>query len=281
MPTYHIWTIGCQMNRAESDRLAGRFEELGYMPAARAGEADLIVVNSCVVRQSAEDRAVNKLHNLRVIKKANPLARIALTGCLVGEDTGALRERFPYVDWFFQPGEAPPWLEGPAANPLPARVKVSEMVAISQGCDNFCTYCIVPYRRGRERSTPLDDIVNEVRELAERGAKEVTLLGQNVDSWGRDLPGKPDLADLLEAVNGVPGLKRVRFLTNHPKDMSLKLIKAIARLDKVCEQVNLPAQAGSNAVLTAMGRGYTESTMSSSSRASRKTCRGCPSARIL
>ena len=245
------------MNRAESDRLAGRFEELGYTPADKPGEADLIVVNSCVVRQSAEDRAANKLHNLRMVKKANPLARIALTGCLVGDDTGSLQKRFPYVDWFFQPGEAPPWLDEPAQSPLPPRVKVSETVAISRGCDNFCTYCIVPYRRGRERSTPLDDIVSEVRELVRRGAKEVTLLGQNVDSWGHDLPGKPDLADLLEAVNAVPDLKRVRFLTNHPKDMSLKLIQAIARLDKICEQINLPAQAGSNEVLAAMGRGYT------------------------
>ncbi len=257
MPTYHIWTIGCQMNRAESDRLAGRFEELGYTPVDKPAEADLIVVNSCVVRQSAEDRAVNKLHNLRMVKQANPLARLALTGCLVGEDTDGLKKRFPYVDWFFQPGEAPPWLDSPAATPLPPRVKVSETVAISQGCDNFCTYCIVPYRRGRERSVPPDDIVREVRALAERGAKEVTLLGQNVDSWGRDLPGQPDLADLLEAVNEVPELKRVRFLTNHPKDMGLKLIEAIARLDKVCEQVNLPAQAGSNAILKRMGRGYT------------------------
>ncbi len=246
------------MNRAESDRLAGRFEELGYTPVDKPGEAELIVVNSCVVRQSAEDRAVNKLDNLRMVKKINPLARIALTGCLVGEDADRLHKRFPYVDWFFQPGEAPPWLDGPTTNRLPAKVKVSETVAISQGCDNFCTYCIVPYRRGRERSTPLDDIVREVNALAECGAKEVTLLGQNVDSWGRDLPGKPDLADLLGAVNEAPGLKRVRFLTNHPKDMSLKLVKAIARLDKVCEQINLPAQAGSNDILKAMRRGYTQ-----------------------
>ena len=257
MPTYHIWTIGCQMNRAESDRLAGRFEELGYTPVDKPGEADLIVVNSCVVRQSAEDRAVNKLHNLRMVKKANPLARIALTGCLVGTDTKELGKRFPYVDWFFQPGEAPPWLDARDGGPLPARVKVSETIAISQGCDNFCTYCIVPYRRGRERSTPLEAIVGEVGTLVERGAKEVTLLGQNVDSWGRDLPGRPDLADLLAAVNAVPGLDRVRFLTNHPKDMSRKLIRAIADLDKVCQQINLPAQAGSNEILKAMRRGYT------------------------
>ena len=129
MPTYYIWTIGCQMNRAESDRLAGRFEELGYTPVDKPGEAELIVVNSCVVRQSAEDRAVNKLDNLRMVKKINPLARIALTGCMVGEDADKLHKRFPYVDWFFQPGEAPPWLDGPTTNRLPAKVKVSETVS--------------------------------------------------------------------------------------------------------------------------------------------------------
>ena len=129
-------------------------------------------------------------------------------------------------------------------------------VPIIQGCDNFCTYCIVPYRRGREKSRPLAEIVGEVRELVGRGAKEVTLLGQNVDSYGHDLPGKPDLADLLYELNEIEGLLRIRFLTNHPKDMSLKLIEAVASLDKVCEQLTLPVQSGSNAILKAMGRGY-------------------------
>ncbi|MCJ7604617.1 MAG: MiaB/RimO family radical SAM methylthiotransferase [Dehalococcoidales bacterium] len=257
MPTYHIWTIGCQMNKAESDRLAGRFEELGYTLTDTAAGADLIVLNSCVVRQSAENRVINKLHALRAVKKTNPDAKIALTGCLVENDTAILKKQFPHIDEFFKAGDAPPWLEEPASSPLPARVKVSELVSISQGCDNFCTYCIVPYRRGRERSKPLDEIVGEVRELVRRGAKEVTLLGQNVDSYGHDLPGQPDLADLLTGLNGTDGLLRLRFLTNHPKDMSDKLIGTIARLDRVCEQINLPIQAGSDEVLRAMRRGYT------------------------
>jgi tRNA-2-methylthio-N6-dimethylallyladenosine synthase len=257
MPTYHIWTIGCQMNRAESARLAARFEELGYEAANNIAGADLIVLNSCVVRQSAENKVINKLHELRHLKKEKPDTVMALTGCLVDADTARLKKSYPYIDHFFKAGEEPPWLEKPASLPLPLSPSPSSFVTISQGCNNFCSYCIVPYRRGRERSRPLADIACEVTELVRRGASEITLLGQNVDSYGRDLPEKPDLADLLIQLNGIDGLLRLRFLTNHPKDMSLKLIRAISGLDKVCEQITLPVQAGSDAVLTAMRRGYT------------------------
>jgi len=257
MPKYHIWTIGCQMNKAESERLASRFEELGYEAVKSIAEADLIVLNSCVVRQSAEDRVVNKLHDLKYLKKERPDIRLALTGCLVESDTGRLRKSYPYVDHFFKAGEQAPWLEKADTLSLPRRPTPSVYVTISQGCDNFCSYCIVPYRRGRERSRPVMEIVCEVKELVRRGAKEVVLLGQNVDSYGHDLEGKPDLADLLTELNSIDGLARLRFLTNHPKDMSRKLIKAIAGLDKVCEQINLPVQAGSDEILKAMKRGYT------------------------
>jgi tRNA-2-methylthio-N6-dimethylallyladenosine synthase len=257
MPTYHIWTIGCQMNRAESARLAARFEELGYEAAPNIAEADLIVLNSCVVRQSAENKVVNKLHELRHLKKEKPDTIMALTGCLVDTDTAQLKKKYPHIDHFFKAGEPPPWLEKPAALSLPLSPSPTAFVTISQGCNNFCSYCIVPYRRGRERSRPLEDIVCEVTELVRRGAKEITLLGQNADSYGRDLPGQPDLADLLTGLNGIEGLARLRFLTNHPKDMSLKLIEAIAGLNKVCKQITLPIQAGSNEILTAMRRGYT------------------------
>ncbi|HJX13367.1 MAG TPA: MiaB/RimO family radical SAM methylthiotransferase [Dehalococcoidales bacterium] len=257
MPKYHIWTIGCQMNKAESERLESCFEGLGYEAAASAAEADLIVLNSCVVRQSAESRVVNKLHALRPLKKTRPGVTLALTGCLVNSDTGRLQKTYPHIDHFFKPGEVPPWLEKTAELSLPRHPSPTAYVTISQGCDNFCAYCIVPYRRGRERSRPVAEITCEVRELVRRGVKEITLLGQNVDSYGRDLPGKPELADLLGEVNAVEGLARLRFLTNHPKDMSPRLIEAIARLDKVCEQISLPVQAGSDAVLAAMKRGYT------------------------
>ena len=265
MPKYHIWTIGCQMNKAESERLGSYFEELGYEASASVNEAELVVLNSCVVRQSAENRVVNKLDNLKALKKARPDMTLAVTGCLVNADTAKLEERFPHVDYFFKPGDHPQWLESPREPVLPGQPNVAAYVPIIQGCDNFCTYCIVPYRRGREKSRTVAEIVAEVGELVGRGAKEITLLGQNVDSYGHDLnvdsyghdlPGKPDLADLLYELNDIDGLLRIRFLTNHPKDMSLKLVEAVAALDKVCEQLTLPAQSGSNAILKAMGRGY-------------------------
>jgi tRNA-2-methylthio-N6-dimethylallyladenosine synthase len=257
MPTYHIWTIGCQMNKAESERIAARFEELGYRAVKSVNDADLIVLNSCVVRQSAENRVINKLHDLKHLKKERPDTLLALTGCMVDSDTSRLHDNYPYVNYFFKAGEYPPWLEKTNEPSLPKHPTPSVYVPISQGCDNFCSYCIVPYRRGREKSRALEEIVCEVKELLQRGAKEVVLLGQNVDSYGHDLKGKPDLADLLTELNQIKGLVRLRFLTNHPKDMSQELIKAIAGLDKVCEQVNLPVQAGSDEILKEMKRGYT------------------------
>jgi tRNA-2-methylthio-N6-dimethylallyladenosine synthase len=175
----------------------------------------------------------------------------------VDSDTAALKKRYPHVDHFFKPGGYPPWLEDSGELSLPRYPSPTAYVTIIQGCDNFCSYCIVPYRRGRERSRSIAEINSEVRELVSRGVKEVTLLGQNVDSYGHDLRDKPELADLLQELNTIDGLLRIRFLTNHPKDMSDRLIDAIAGLDKVCEQISLPVQAGSNEILRAMNRGYT------------------------
>ncbi len=258
MPKYYIWTIGCQMNKAESERLGAFFEQAGYHSTTAAAEADLIVLNSCVVRQSAENRVVNKLNNLKAMKKLHPDKTIALTGCYVNSDTDSLRKKFPHVDFFFKPGARPHWLNNAGwEQVLPLDVSPAVYLPINQGCDNFCSYCIVPYRRGRERSRTVAELVNEVNELVRRGAKEVTLLGQNVDSYGHDLPGRPDLADLLYELNGINGLSRLRFLTNHPKDMSDRLIEAVALLDKVCEQISLPVQSGDNGILELMRRGYT------------------------
>ena len=258
MPKYHIWTIGCQMNKAESERLGSLFQQMGYQPAATAEEADLIVLNSCVVRQSAENRVINKLSALKSLKKSRPALTLAVTGCLVDSDLQGLRSKFPHVDHFFKPGERPQWLEKTESGMvLPRQPSPSTFVPIIQGCDNFCSYCIVPYRRGRERSHLVAEIISDVKELVASGVKEVILLGQNVDSYGHDLPGKPDLADLLYELNAIDGLDRIRFLTNHPKDMSDRLIGAIASLNKVCEQVNLPVQSGNDEILRAMRRGYT------------------------
>ncbi len=258
MPQYHIWTIGCQMNKAESERLGSFFEQLGFQPTTDAEEADIIVLNSCVVRQSAEDRVINKLHALKPLKKAHPDLTLALTGCLVDSDAEQLKKHFPHVDYFFKPGEHPHWLGKTGWDQaLPRHTSPSVYVPIMQGCNNFCSYCIVPYRRGREKSRPVDEISCEVRELVNHGAREVILLGQNVDSYGQDLADRPDLADLLKELNSISGLARLRFLTNHPKDMTSKLIEAIASLDKVCEMICLPVQAGDNDILRLMKRGYT------------------------
>jgi tRNA-2-methylthio-N6-dimethylallyladenosine synthase len=246
------------MNKAESERLASLFEETGYQTAADAKQADIIVLNTCVVRQNAEDRAVNKLQNFKPLKKARPGMILAVTGCWVESNTDQLKADYPYVDYFFKAGECPPWVDKDKwSQALPEKPQPATYVPIIHGCNNFCAYCVVPYRRGREKSRPLSEIVCEVKELARRGTKEVTLLGQNVDSYGHDLPEKPDLADLLTELNGVDGLYRIRFLTNHPKDMSRRLIETVARLEKVCKNITLPAQAGSNEILTAMRRGYT------------------------
>ena len=262
MPHYYIWTIGCQMNKAESERLGSFFEQRGYQATATAEQADIIVLNSCVVRQSAENRVINKLNALKSLKRLRPNLTLAVTGCWVNSDIEQLKKDFPCVDYFFKPGdlptEGPQWLEKAGwTQALPQHPPPSVYVPIIQGCDNFCSYCIVPYRRGRERSRPVAEITSEVRELVRRGVKEVTLLGQNVDSYGQDLPDKPDLADLLKELNAIDGLARLRFLTNHPKDMSTKLIETVACLDKVCEQISLPVQSGNNEVLQAMRRDYT------------------------
>jgi tRNA-2-methylthio-N6-dimethylallyladenosine synthase len=258
MPNYYIWTIGCQMNEAESERLAARLVALGYTATDKPESADIIFLNSCVVRASAENKAVNKLAALKSIKKTRLEVTIALTGCLVESNVTALQKRFPQIDYFFRPGDVPDFL--PAVEnerALPEHPPVTVNVPIMQGCNNFCTYCIVPYRRGRERSRAIAEVVSEVSGLVARGAKEVTLLGQNVDAYGKDLPGKPDLADLLTEVNKIDGLYRIRFLTSHPRDMTDKLTLTIASLEKICRVVSLPVQAGSNEILTAMRRGYT------------------------
>lgn len=266
MPRYYIWTIGCQMNKAESQQVADYLELLGYKATQSLWNADLMVLNTCVVRQSAEDKVLGTLGYVKGIKNHNPDLSVLVTGCFVDSNIQQLKKNFPHVDLFFKPGghvELVEWAKRPDVAPpeiglpLTKNAAVSALVPIIQGCDNFCSYCIVPYRRGREKSRPLEEIVCEVDRLVSCGTKEITLLGQNVNSYGHDLPGKPDLSDLLTELNNVDGLVRIRFLTNHPKDMSQKLIKAIASLDKVCEHISLPLQSGDDDILKAMKRGYT------------------------
>ena len=208
------------------------------------------------------------LGSLKSLKQGDSDRIIALMGCMVGPKTDDLQARFPHVDAFMRPQDYRPLLEllgdrmgidaeGCLTTLTPPNVAVTAYIPIIHGCDKFCTFCIIPYRRGREVSRTVDDVVHEVELLAARNVKEVTLLGQNVDSYGHDLPGSPDLADLLTAVNEVDGLERIRFLTSHPNDMSRRIIEAVASLDKVCEHFNLPFQAGDDQVLQLMRRGYT------------------------
>ena len=267
MNSYHIWTIGCQMNRADSERLESALDQMGLRSTPTPAEADVVVLNSCVVRQSAEDKVVGMLGSLRQVKDDSPDKVVALMGCMVGAKTDGLERRFPQVDVFMPPQQFQPLIElvgertgiDPAGciGPLTARPGVTAYIPINKGCDKFCSFCIIPYRRGREVSRTIADVVRETELLGNRGVREVTLLGQNVDSYGHDLPGSPDLGDLMSAVNGVAAIERIRFLTSHPSDMSDHIIDEVAGLDKVCEHVNLPFQAGDDEVLSRMRRGYT------------------------
>ena len=267
MRNYHIWTTGCQMNKADSERLESAMSQMGLSSTPSARDADVIVLNSCVVRQSAEDRAVGMLTSLKPLKEAHPEKVIALMGCMVGPKSEPLQKRFPYADLFMRPQQFEPLIDllgermgidpDGCLGPLTATPDVATYIPISHGCDKMCSFCIIPYRRGRDVSRPLGEIVREAELLADRGVKEVTLLGQNVDSYGHDLPDNPDLGDLLSEINNIDGLDRVRFLTSHPNDMTEHIIDSVAELEKVCEHFNLPFQAGDDEVLSAMRRGYT------------------------
>ncbi|HKG27426.1 MAG TPA: tRNA (N6-isopentenyl adenosine(37)-C2)-methylthiotransferase MiaB [Thermomicrobiales bacterium] len=268
---FFIWTIGCQMNEADSSKIAAMLQEVGYRPTEAEDEADIVVLNSCVVRQAAEDKVAGKLNSLIRLKRNRPEVPVVLTGCMVTNQQDALRTRFPHVDLFFDPSDFDKLqrvvpeladLDDDLAQ-LPhyyvdqeADARVTAFVPIIYGCNFVCSYCIVPYRRGKERSRSLDEIVREVEGLVARGVREVTLLGQTVNAYGHDLPDKPGLADLLHAVDAVPGLDRLRFLTSHPKYMSDEIVDTMASLDSVCEHMNLPVQAGDDEVLRRMRRTY-------------------------
>ncbi|MCS7178085.1 MAG: tRNA (N6-isopentenyl adenosine(37)-C2)-methylthiotransferase MiaB [Anaerolineae bacterium] len=283
---YHIWTIGCQMNEADSQRLAAALEHLGYAPTPRAEEADVIVLNTCVVRQQAEDRVYGRLNSLRPLKARRPDVVIGLMGCLVGRrDPTPLRERFPWVDVFAPPSDPGPLLDYLAERggadmgraliaeeaarliPVPFRLPrqgnghpVTAYVPAVLGCSHACTYCIIPYRRGPERSRPMEEILAEARALVAQGVKEITLLGQIVDRYGYDLypqSDRPPLVSLLERLHEIEELERIRFLTSHPSWMTDDLLEAVARLPKVCEHLEVPVQAGDDQILARMRRGYT------------------------
>jgi len=288
---YHIWTIGCQMNVADSQRVAAGLERLGYTPAERAEDADVMILNTCVVRQQPEDKAVGRLRQLRSIKERHPDRVLGLMGCMVGvKDASPLAERFPWVDLFLPPSdptelwaylathghldeaqaliadaEARRLALGRTDTVLPPSEQdrvVSAHLPVVLGCSHACTYCVIPYRRGAERSRPMEAIINEARQLAAQGVQELTLLGQIVDRYGYDLPAFADtkttpLVTLLRAVHEIEGFRRIRFLTSHPNWMRDDLLDAVAELPKVCPHIEVPVQAGDDEVLARMRRGYT------------------------
>jgi len=322
LPRFHVWTLGCQMNRSDSEEMAGRLLAAGCEEAAGMDSADLIVINTCAIREGAEQKVIGRQGQLARLKSANPGLRVVLTGCSVREpDRAGLRRRYPAVDLFLRPDEEPELVDrlGLASAQAPIGAvgatttvgrtvvgaadhlagtradavgtgtvargsAISAWLPIIYGCDKTCTYCIVPFSRGPERSRPFDDILDEARTLAATGYREVTLLGQNVNSYGHDLApeprfahvaterwaghqldlaGRPDLAELIRAIDrlrtadGRPAIGRLRFVTSHPWDLSDRLIAALADCDSVCEHLHLPVQSGSDPVLRRMGRQYT------------------------
>ena len=325
LPEFHIWTLGCQMNQSDSEEMAGRLLAAGCSEAPGLDSADLVVINTCAIREGAEQKVIGRQGHLARLKEANPGLRVVLTGCAVREpDRAGLRRRYPAVDLFLRPDEEPELVDrlglasaqaaigasgtvgattrvgrtvvGAADNLATTRADavagdgvargsaVRAWLPIVYGCDKTCTYCIVPFSRGPERSRPFDDVLEEARALGAAGYREVTLLGQNVNSYGHDLPvedrfgqirterwagrrldlgGRPDLAELIRAIDairtadGLPAIPRLRFVTSHPWDLSDRLIDAMADCPSVCEHLHLPVQSGSDAVLRTMGRQYT------------------------
>jgi tRNA-2-methylthio-N6-dimethylallyladenosine synthase len=305
---YHVATFGCQMNEADSQRLASALEKLGLRATDAREEADVLVLNTCVVRQGAEDKALSYLHMIRPLKQRRPDVVIGVMGCLVGvRGNTPLKKAFPWVDVFMAPSETGPLVDlllqregkqltevetrqryavqdgDPFALRLPQHEigkRVTANVPVVYGCSHACTFCIIPFRRGPERSRPIDEIVKEVRSLVAQGVKEVTLLGQIVDRYGYDLlgddyaikrynpgaasgipsqniPVHTPLVDLLRAVSEVEGLLRIRFLTSHPNWMTDELLDAVRALPKVMPHIEVPVQAGDDEVLARMRRGYT------------------------
>lgn len=277
---YKIITYGCQANERDSETHAGMIERMGYQEAETLEEADLILFNTCCVREKAEQKVFSKIGELKVLKSNNPQLIIAVGGCMVQQEgmPQLIRRRAPHVDLIIGTHnihELPQLIENvrllnsPQVNVWQERSEIVEglpihrqnsfkaLVNITYGCNNFCTYCIVPYVRGREKSRQLEHILQEIRQHEQEGVKEIMLLGQNVNSYGKDLEPPLTFARLLTEVDRIEGIRRIRYMTSHPKDFTDELIAAIAKLDKVCRHFHLPVQAGSDKILQRMNRGYT------------------------
>jgi tRNA-2-methylthio-N6-dimethylallyladenosine synthase len=278
---FFIQTYGCQMNEEDSEKLSGMLKRMGYERTENRDEASIIIFNTCCVRENAENKVYGNLGALKKQKEKNPDLVIGICGCMMQQKGMAdeILKRFPYVNIIFGTHNSykfPEYLNRVKTDgvqikeivdketeivegvPIDRKSDVKGFVTIMYGCNNFCTYCIVPYVRGRERSRKPEDIENEIKEMVSNGYKEVTLLGQNVNSYGKGLEENITFADLLRRVNKVEGLERIRFMTSHPKDLTLDVVYAIRDCDKVCDQIHLPVQSGSNRILKEMNRHYTK-----------------------
>lgn len=276
--TYYIFNYGCQMNASDTEHYAGQLEELGYIPAEDFHAADVIIVNTCCVRESAEKKIAGKIGELKNVKTKNPEVVICVAGCMAQKDGEKLLKKHPQVDLLLGTAYVNDFkniltdyladrkgalytdltihqseFEGKMVRQSP----FSAWIPIMYGCNNFCTYCIVPYVRGRERSRAIENIVAEIEQAVKEGYKEFTLLGQNVNSYGKDFGEKDAFAKLLRRVNEIEGVERVRYMTSHPRDMNEEVIKAVAECEHVCENFHVPFQAGSDEILRKMNRGYT------------------------
>ena len=276
---YFITTYGCQMNEEDSEKLSGMLKRIGYTKTDNKEEASIILFNTCCVRENAENKVFGNLGALKKLKKKNPVLVIGICGCMMQQKGMAdeILKKYPYVDIIFGTHNAykfPEYLnrvktEGVQVKelvekennvvegiPIDRESSIKAFVTIMYGCNNFCTYCIVPYVRGREKSRKPEDIEKEIKDLVAKGYKEVTLLGQNVNSYGKGLEEEIDFAKLLRRVNNIEGLERIRFMTSHPKDLNEDVIMAVKECDKICEQIHLPVQSGSNRILKEMNRHY-------------------------
>ncbi|HEY3347095.1 MAG TPA: tRNA (N6-isopentenyl adenosine(37)-C2)-methylthiotransferase MiaB [Nitrospirota bacterium] len=277
MRSFKIMTFGCQMNEHDTEKMSGVLRAEGLTPSESLENADLILLNTCSIREKAEQKFFSELGKLRELKKERPHLVIGVSGCIAQQEGKKILRRAPYVNFIFGNqnisglpallkgardgvcGTSVEFSEGYEHGVFPAEREssISSFVNIMFGCDNFCSYCVVPYVRGREKSRRPEDIVSEIEALVADGCREVTLLGQNVNSYGAGLDGGYTFTDLLEKVNAIDSLLRIRFVTSHPKDLSDRLVDAMANLPKVCESIHLPIQSASDSVLKAMNRKYT------------------------
>lgn len=279
--TFIIITWGCQMNEEDSEKISGMLLNIGYSKVEKIEDAGIIIYNTCCVRENAENKVYGNLGKLKALKRENPNLIIAICGCMMQQKGMAdkILEKFNYVNIIFGTHNAykfPEYLnrvktEGVQVKevfnkeeeiveglPIDRKSDVKAFVTIMYGCNNFCTYCVVPFVRGRERSRKSQDIINEIEDLVKKGYKEITLLGQNVNSYGKGLEEDIDFAKLLRKINEIDGLERIRFMTSHPKDLTRDVILAVKECDKLCEQIHLPVQVGSNKILKKMNRHYTK-----------------------